>query len=70
MLKRNNGWELSLAIGLLAALVWCALFPNPVGGWWCAAFSPLCDGILSSASGTGEIVLKSRLWELAQGLLG
>lgn len=54
--------ELSLALGLAAMLLACAE-PWPVLSWWSAAFSPLCDGILTGEA-AGGIVLRSRLWEL------
>ena len=52
---------------LLFTLVWCAVTPRFTPMWWTTAFSPLCDGILT-AGGTGEIVLRSRLWEIGSGL--
>ena len=33
--------EISLAVGLLCALVWCALEPGFLMSWWGAAFEPL-----------------------------
>ena len=60
-------WELSLMVGVLAAVIWCAAAPQIELFWWTTAFSPLCDGILTAEGGSGEIVLRSRLWEaLAQ----
>ena len=40
--------EISLAVGLLCALVWCALEPGFLMSWWGAAFEPLCDGVLTA----------------------
>ena len=59
-------WELSLMFALFFTLVWYAVIPHPM--WWTTAFSPLCDGILT-AEGTGEIVLRSKLWEAASALI-
>ena len=55
--------ELSLMIGLAAMLLYCAVQTPPVMQWWSAAFSPLCDGILTK-SGTDGVVVKSKLLEL------
>lgn len=61
-------WEISILIGVAAVILWCAA--PPVTFWWTSAFSPLCDGILIGGSGTeGEILLKSRLWELLSQLV-
>ena len=57
--------EISLAVGLLCALVWCALEP----GWWGAAFEPLCDGVLTAEGEGGEVVLRSFFAELLEKLL-
>ena len=46
-------------------LVWCAVSPRFTPMWWTTAFAPLCDGILST-EGTGEILLRSKFWELVQ----
>lgn len=54
--------EYSLALGLAVMLLCCA-FPPRTMQWWSVAFSPLCDEILSSG-GSGEIVLRSKLWEV------
>lgn len=56
--------EISLAVGLLCALVWCALEPGFLMSWWGAAFEPLCDGVL-----TAEAVLRSFFAELLEKLL-
>lgn len=56
--------ELSLAIGLAVMLLCCAAETRPALQWWSAAFSPLCDGILSKGAGGGAIVIKSKLLEL------
>jgi len=58
-------WELSLMFAVAVTLVWCAVSPRFTPMWWTTAFAPLCDGILS-AEGTGEIVLRSKFWELVQ----
>ena len=61
-------WELSLLFAVAVTLVWCAVSPRFTPMWWTTAFAPLCDGILST-EGTGEILLRSKLWEVASGLL-
>ena len=40
-------WELSLMIGLAVMLLYCAVHGQNTLQWWSAAFSPLCDGILT-----------------------
>lgn len=63
-------WELSLAVGLAAMLLFCAARGTNTLQWWSAAFSPLCDGILTQNT-TGGIVVKSKLMEfLAQLMSG
>ena len=62
--------ELSLAIGLTAMLLYCASRGQSSMLWWSAAFSPLCDGILTHSAVTGDIVVKSKLAELLALLLG
>ena len=57
-------WELSLLIGVAVTLVWCAVSPRFTMQWWTTAFAPLCDGILSTGDGGGEVLLRSKLWEL------
>ena len=65
-------WELSLLIAVIAAIVCCAVRPEPTMRWWTAAFSPLCDQILTADCDTvlaedceGEgLVLRSKLLEL------
>ena len=57
-------WELSLAVGLAVMLLYCAARGQNMLQWWSAAFSPLCDGILSKGAGGGAIVIKSKLLEL------
>lgn len=57
-------WELSLLIAVVAAIVCCAVLPEPTTQWWTAAFSPLCDDILTADAGCDSIVLRSKLWEL------
>lgn len=61
--------EVSLAIGLLCALVWCALEPGILMNWWCAAFEPLCDGVLTAGGGDG-VEFRSFFGELAGRLFG
>lgn len=61
--------EISLAVGLLCALVWCALEPHFLLSWWGAAFEPLCDGVLTAEGGDGEVVLRSFFAELLEKLL-
>jgi len=55
--------ELSLAVGLAVMLLFCAARGSNTLQWWSAAFSPLCDGILSKGAGSG-VVVKSKLLEL------
>lgn len=61
--------ELSLAIGLAVMLLYCAAEAQPMLQWWSAAFSPLCDGILTE-NAAGGIVVRSRLLELLRQLRG
>ncbi len=60
--------ELSLAIALAAMLLCCAANAQPTLQWWSAAFSPLCDGILSESAACGGVVVKSKLLELLRQL--
>ena len=68
-LMKYTKLEISLAVGLLCALVWCAFEPQLMANWWCAAFEPLCDGVLTAESGGDEIVLRSFFAELLEKLL-
>ena len=61
--------EISLAVGLLCALVWCALEPGFLMSWWGAAFEPLCDGVLTAEGEGGEAVLRSFFAELLEKLI-
>jgi hypothetical protein len=63
-------WELSLAVGLAVMLLFCAARGQTMLQWWSAAFSPLCDGILTQSAATGGIVVKSKLAELLALLMG
>ena len=56
--------EYSLVLALAVMLLYCAILPPDANAWWGTAFSPLCDGILTADGAGGEIVLKSKLWEL------
>lgn len=56
-------WEISLLIAVAATLFCCAALPDLTPRWWTAAFSPLCDGVLT-AGAEGGVVLRSKLWEL------
>lgn len=69
-LMKRTTLELSLAIGLAAMLLYCASRGQSSMLWWSAAFSPLCDGILTHSAATGDIVVKSKLAELLALLLG
>ena len=51
-------------------LLYCASRGQSSMLWWSAAFSPLCDGILTHSAATGDIVVKSKLAELLALLLG
>lgn len=63
-------WELSLAVGLAVMLFYCAARGQTMLQWWSAAFSPLCDAILTQSAATGGIVVKSKLAELLALLMG
>lgn len=65
---KYNKLEISLAAGLLAALVWCALEPRVTMRWWCVAFEPLCDGVLTGEGSGGELVLRSFFAEWVKGI--
>lgn len=60
-------WEISLLIAVVAAIVCCAALPETAPQWWTAAFSPLCDGMLTANAEGADVVLRSRLWELLTG---
>lgn len=60
-------WEVSVLIGVLVTIAWCAALPHITPQWWTAAFSPLCDGILTAEAGRAGIVLRSKVWELLSG---
>ena len=62
-------WELSLAAGLTVMLLFCAARGTNTQ-WWSAAFSPLCDGILTQSAASGDVVVKSKLAELLALLIG
>ncbi|MBE6908441.1 MAG: hypothetical protein E7474_02385 [Ruminococcaceae bacterium] len=62
-MKDFKKWEISVMIGVIVTILWCAASPRWTPQWWTTAFSPLCDGILTAdASGEG-IILRSWLWE-------
>ena len=63
-------WEIALMIGVAATILYCAASPGFTMQWWTTAFSPLCDGILGADAPGGEIVLRSRIWELMSGYFG
>ena len=63
-------WELSLAVGLAVMLLFCAARGTNPLQWWSAAFSPLCDGILTQSAASGDVVVKSKLAELLALLIG
>ncbi len=58
-------WEISLLIGVAAALLCCAAPTHLAPQWWTTAFSPLCDGILGAGAAGEAVELRSKLWELA-----
>lgn len=62
--------ELSLAIGLAVMLLYCTSRGQNTMLWWSAAFSPLCDGILTHGSTGSDVVIKSKLAELLALLMG
>ena len=57
-------------LGVAATILCCAAAPGLATRWWTTAFAPLCDGILGAEAGGGELVLRSRLWELLSGWVG
>lgn len=59
-------WELALLVAVAATVLYCAM---PLPRWWTAAFSPLCDGILTGEADGAGLVLRSRLWELVTNAL-
>lgn len=63
-MKRIDKFELSVMIGVLATIIWCAATPHLMTQWWTTAFAPLCDGILTADHSGGGIVLRSKIWEL------
>lgn len=65
-MKNINKFELSIMIGVLVTIVWCAATPHLATQWWTTAFAPLCDGILTADWDGGGIVLRSKFWELLQ----
>ena len=56
-------WEISMMLAVFITILWSAVFSRLIPMWWTTAFSPLCDGILSSEA-AGDVVLRSKLWEL------
>ena len=56
-------WEISIMLAVFITIIWCAASSRFVPMWWTTAFSPLCDGILSSES-SGGVELRSKFWEL------
>ena len=63
-------WELSLAVGLAVMLLFCAARGTNTLQCGAAAFSPLCDGILTQSAASGDVVVKSKLAELLALLMG
>lgn len=63
-MKRIDKFELSVMIGVLATIIWCAATPHLTTQWWTTAFAPLCDGILTADRSGGGVVLRSKIWEL------
>lgn len=57
-------WEVSLLVGVIMTVLWCAAPPHLTMQWWTTAFSPLCDGILGVEDAGEGIVLRSKFWEL------
>jgi len=57
-------WEISLWIAVVVTVFCCAAAPNLTAQWWTAAFSPLCDGILTAGADGEIMILRSKLWEL------
>lgn len=64
--KKIKIFELSVMIGVLVTIVWCAATPHLTTQWWTTAFAPLCDGILTADWNGEGIVLRSKIWELLQ----
>lgn len=50
--------------GVLAALLWWGATPEPLTGWWTAAFAPLCGELLDLPEEPGRSELRSALWDL------
>ena len=67
-MKKLDRLELALAAGAAAVFLYFAA-PRVALGWWTTAFEPLCAGLLTDG-GTGEVILRSRLWELLSSALG
>ena len=63
-------WEIALMIGVAVTILCCAAPPGFTAQWWTTAFAPLCDGVLGADAPGGEIVLRSKLWELLSGWAG
>lgn len=68
-LMKRYKLELSLMLGLAVMLLYCASHGQDMLQWWSAAFSPLCDGILTQKA-AGGVVIRSRLLELLRQLRG
>jgi len=62
-------WEISLMVGAAVMLLWCAAEPGALMRWWGVAFSPLCDSMNCARLGGGDVVVRSKLWELLQAYL-
>ncbi len=54
-----------MLLAMACMLLWCAIPPSVCLKWWGAVFQPLCQNLLTDGK-SGEVVLKSRLWELLQ----
>ncbi len=62
-------WEISLLVGAAVMLLWCAAEPNVMMHWWVVAVSPLCDAMNCARLGGGDVVVRSKSWELLQAYL-
>ena len=59
-------WEISLLFGAAVMLVWGAVEPGALMHWWGVAFSPLCGSMNYAQLGGGDVVVRSKIWELLQ----
>ncbi|MBE7003612.1 MAG: hypothetical protein E7425_04905 [Ruminococcaceae bacterium] len=63
-MNKLQKWEISVILGVIAMIVCCAATPSLTTHWWTTAFAPLCDALFTSELDGGDVVLRSKLWEL------